>query len=266
MVITQKKGNLEYLTAEGISAPHCFTTRLGGVSEGYLRSLNLGMSRGDNPENVRKNYAILGEALGFDPQKAVLSRQVHSNIVLPVGEQNWGAGLYAQPLPDCDGLVTNTPGTALVVFTADCTPILLWDPVTGAVGAAHAGWRGTASGIAAKTVEAMGACFGSRPEDIRAAIGPNIGACHFETGADVPRALLEAFGPDMNAFIRSQGEKDYVDLKAVNAWVLRRAGVNKIDISGDCTVCQSHRFWSHRVTQGRRGSQGAVIVCGEVWA
>ena len=266
MVITQKKGNLEYLTAEGISAPHCFTTRLGGVSEGYLRSLNLGMSRGDNPENVRKNYAILGEALGFDPQKAVLSRQVHSNIVLPVGEQNWGAGLYAQPLPDCDGLVTNTPGTALVVFTADCTPILLWDPVTGAVGAAHAGWRGTASGIAAKTVEAMGACFGSRPEDIRAAIGPNIGACHFETGEDVPRALLEAFGPDMNAFIRPRGEKYYVDLKAVNAWVLRRAGVNKIDISGDCTVCQSHRFWSHRVTQGRRGSQGAVIVCGEVWA
>ena len=266
MVITQKKGNLEYLTAEGISAPHCFTTRLGGVSEGYLHSLNLGMSRGDNPENVRKNYAILGEALGFDPQKAVLSRQVHSNIVLPVGEQNWGAGLYAQPLPDCDGLVTNTPGTALVVFTADCTPILLWDPVTGAVGAAHAGWRGTASGIAAKTVEAMGACFGSRPEDIRAAIGPNIGACHFETGADVPRALLEAFGPDMNAFIRPRGEKYYVDLKAVNAWVLRRAGVNKIDISGDCTVCQSHRFWSHRVTQGRRGSQGAVIVCGEVWA
>ena len=266
MVITQKKGNLEYLTAEGISAPHCFTTRLGGVSEGYLRSLNLGMSRGDNPENVRKNYAILGEALGFDPQKAVLSRQVHSNIVLPVGEQNWGAGLYAQPLPDCDGLVTNTPGTALVVFTADCTPILLWDPVTGAVGAAHAGWRGTASGIAAKTVEAMGARFGSRPEDIRAAIGPNIGACHFETGADVPRALLEAFGPDMNAFIRPRGEKYYVDLKAVNAWVLRRAGVNKIDISGDCTVCQSHRFWSHRVTQGQRGSQGAVIVCREVWA
>ena len=266
MVITQKKGNLEYLTAEGISAPHCFTTRLGGVSEGYLRSLNLGMSRGDDPENVRKNYAILGEALGFDPKKAVLSRQVHSNIVLPVGEGDWGAGLYTQPLPDCDGLVTNTPGTALVVFTADCTPILFWDPVTGAVGAAHAGWRGTVSGIAAKTVEAMRACFGSRPEDIRAAIGPNIGACHFETGADVPRALLEAFGPDMNAFIRPQGEKYYVDLKAVNAWVLRRAGVNKIDMSGDCTVCQSHRFWSHRVTQGRRGSQGAVIVCGEVWA
>ena len=263
MVITQKKGNLEYLTAEGISAPHCFTTRLGGVSEGYLRSLNLGMSRGDNPENVRKNYAILGEALGFDPQKAVLSRQVHSNIVLPVGEGDWGAGLYTQPLPDCDGLVTNTPGTALVVFTADCTPILLWDPVTGAVGAAHAGWRGTASGIAAKTVEAMGACFGSRPEDIRAAIGPNIGICHFETDDDVPEAMLSAFGPEMHAFIRQDGAKYHLDLKGINAWILRHAGVKTIEISTECTFCQCDRFWSHRATKGIRGSQGAIILCRE---
>ena len=266
MVITQKKGSLEYLTAEGIAAPHCFTTRLGGVSEGYLSSLNLGMSRGDDPENVRKNYGILGAALGFDPQKAVLSRQVHSNIVLPVGKDNWGAGLYTPHLPDCDGLVTNTPGTALVVFTADCTPILFYDPVTGAVGGAHAGWRGTVSGIGAKTVEAMVKNFGSRPEDIQAAIGPNIGFCHFETGADVPQALLDAHGPEMEAFIRPQGEKYYVDLKAVNAWVLGRAGIRHIDISEDCTVCHSDRFWSHRVTQGKRGSQGAVIVCREVTA
>lgn len=263
MVITQKKGELEYLTAEGIDTPHCFTTRYGGVSQGHLHALNLGMSRGDDPARVRENYDILGAALGFDPQKAVLSRQVHSNIVLPVGRENWGAGLYAQPMPDCDGLVTCTPGTALVVFTADCTPILLWDPVTGAVGAAHAGWRGTVSGIAAKTVEAMEKHYGSRPEDIRAAIGPNIGYCHFETGVDVPQALHDAFGAEMDAFIRPQGEKYYVDLKAVNAWVLRKAGVTGIDISADCTFCQPERFWSHRVTQGRRGSQGAVILCKE---
>lgn len=266
MILTQKNGQLEYLTAEGIAAPHCFTTRLGGVSQGHLQSLNIGTSRGDDPENVLENYRRLGNAIGFDIHNLVLSRQTHSDIVYPVTEKDRGAGLFAPHLEECDALITNTPGIALVVFTADCTPILFWDPVTGAVGAAHAGWRGTVSGIAAKTVEAMRACFGSRPEDIRAAIGPNIGACHFETGEDVPRALLEAFGPDMNAFIRPQGEKYYVDLKAVNAWVLRRAGVDKMDISGDCTVCQSHRFWSHRVTQGQRGSQGAVIVCREVWA
>lgn len=263
MVITQKIGRLEYLTAEGIEVPHCFTTRLGGVSEGHLSSLNLGLSRGDDPERVRENYNILGQALGFDAHRAVLSRQVHSSIVLPVGQEQWGAGLYTHHMPDCDALVTNTPGTALVVFTADCTPILFWDSVTGAVGAAHAGWRGTASAIAAETVEEMGKRFGSRPENIHAAIGPNIGACHFETDADVPQALRSAFGPEMESYIRPQGDKFYVDLKAVNAWVLRQAGVTNIDVSGDCTVCQSDRFWSHRVTQGRRGSQGAVIVCKE---
>ena len=164
-------------------------------------------------------------------------------------------------LPDCDALVTNVPGLALVVFSADCTPILLWDPVTGAVGAAHAGWRGTVSAIAARTVETMAREYGSRPENIRAAVGPNIGFCHFETHEDVPQALISAFGPEMQAYIRPHGEKYTIDLKAVNAWVLRQAGVRHVDISDACTVCQSDLYWSHRATRGRRGGQGAVIVC-----
>lgn len=264
MIETQKQGALEYLTAQGICVPHCFTTRLGGVSQGYLSSLNIGTSRGDAPENVERNYAILGQALGFDPRKAVLSRQVHSDIVYPVTQKDAGAGLYAPALPSCDALVTNTPELALVIFTADCTPILFHDPVTGAVGAAHAGWRGTVQGIAARVVERMAELYGSRPQDIRAAIGPNIAACHFETGDDVPQALLAAYGREMETFIRPQGEKYYVDLKAVNAWILRQSAVEQVEISQDCTVCRSDRFWSHRVTQGQRGSQGAVIVCKEV--
>lgn len=263
MVISNKKGQLEYLTAEGIGARHCFTTRMGGVSTGYLESLNIGTSRGDNPENVLENYQILGRALGFDVQNLVLSRQVHSDIVLPVTGENRGAGLTAPHLPDCDALITNTPGIALTVFTADCTPILLWDSVTGAVGAIHAGWRGTAAAIAAKTVEAMAEQYGSRPENIHAAIGPNIAQCHFETHSDVPEALIAAFGPEIQRFILQKGEKFFPDLKAVNAWVLNRAGVSHVDISSECTVCQCSRFWSHRVTQGHRGSQGAIIVCGE---
>lgn len=263
MVITQKKGTLEYLTAECIAAPHGFTTRLGGVSTGDLRSLNLGMSRGDDPENVRKNYQILGDALGFDPHKVVLARQVHSDIVYEVTEKDWGTGLYHGHLPDCDALVTNIPGTALMVFTADCTPILFYDPVTGAVGGAHAGWRGTVKGIAARVVESMARLYGSRPEDLCCAVGPNIGPCHFETDGDVPEALLDAFGPEMESYIRPHGEKYYVDLKAVNAWVLRKSGVRTIDISTACTMCSPDIFWSHRVTRGKRGSQGAVIVCKE---
>ena len=260
-IITNKIGALEYLTAENISAAHCFTTRFGGVSGGYLDNLNIGIHRGDEWENVLKNYEILGSALGFDANKVVLSHQTHTDIVLGVGAAEQGSGLFAPELPECDGLVTNEPGTALVIFTADCTPILFHDPVTGAVGAAHAGWRGTAAAIAAKTVEAMTREFGSRPSDIRAAIGPNIGQCCFETDSDVPDAMLAAFGSEAKAFIRQNGDKYYVNLKEVNALVLRRAGVEQIDISTDCTACQNRRFWSHRVTGGQRGSQGAIILC-----
>lgn len=258
-----RRDALEYLLADGITAPHCFTTRLGGVSRGSLSSLNIGIHRGDLWENVLKNYEILGNALGFDSKNLVLSHQTHTDIVLRVGKEQAGSGLFAPELPECDGLITNEPGIALAVFTADCTPILLHDPVTGAVGAVHAGWRGTAASIAAKAVEAMAREFGCRPENIRAAIGPNIGACCFQTDADVPDAMLEAFGEEVKAFITPKAEKYYVNLKEINALVLRRAGVRHIDISTECTVCQCHRFWSHRVTKGDRGSQGAIIVCKE---
>lgn len=260
-VITKKVDRLEYLVSEGIAVPHCFTTRFGGVSRGHLDSLNIGIHRGDDWSNVLKNYEILGNALGFELQNAILSHQTHTDIVRRVGQAELGAGLYGPELPECDGLITDVPGAALVIFTADCTPILLHDPVTGAVGAAHAGWRGTASAIGVRTVEAMCREFGSDPSDIRAAIGPNIGQCCFETDADVPNAMLEAFGQAVEPFIRQAGNKFYVNLKEINALILRRAGVQHIDISTDCTACQSHRFWSHRVTRGLRGSQGAVIVC-----
>ena len=261
-IITNKLGKLEYLTAEGISAPHCFTTRLGGVSEGILSSLNLGMHRGDTPERVAENYRILGRAIGFEPENLVMTRQIHSAIVRVV-DRSCHLGLDHHQYPECDALVTNDPGTALVVFTADCTPILLHDPVTGAVGAAHAGWRGTASGIAAGTVEAMCREFGARPENIRAAIGPNIGPCCFETDGDVPKAMLDAFGPAAEEWIRPAEDKYYVNLKEMNALVLRRAGVKQIEISTACTMCRPDVFWSHRVTRGQRGSQGAIILCVE---
>ena len=263
MIITQKQGTLEYLTAEGISAAHCFTTRHGGVSTGGQSSLNLAIGRGDSMENVERNLHILGDALGFDPEKMVMTMQIHSDIVRVVSDADC-CGLCHRNYPQCDGLVTNTPGVALMIFTADCTPLLFHDPVTGAVGAAHAGWRGTAQAIGARVVEAMVKNYGSRPEDIRAAIGPNVGFCHFETDWDVPEAMITTYGDEVNAYIQKKGEKYYLDLKEINALCLRRAGVKHIEISDACTMCQPDRFWSHRVTRGDRGSQGAVIVCGEV--
>ena len=264
-VITNKVGKLEYLTAEGITVPHCFTTRHGGVSEGYLSSLNLGIHRGDNPENVVKNYEILGEAMGFDVHDLVFTRQTHTDIVRVVDAGNRGEGLFREVEPECDALVTDTPGVTLAAFTADCTPILLHDPVTGAVGAVHAGWRGTVADIAGNAVRAMCVHFGARPEDIRAAIGPSIGACCFETGPEVPEAVENWLGADAGAFIRSKADtagKFLVDLLGANAARLLQLGVPKenISISDECTMCKSEKYWSHRATKGLRGTQASLIV------
>lgn len=261
-VINNKIGDLEFLTAENISVSHCFTTRLGGVSRAHLSSLNLGMHRGDDPGNVEQNYKILADALGFDLQKLVLTRQIHSDIVRRVTKAD-AAGIDHHNYPECDALITCDPGTALMVFTADCTPILLHDPVTGAVGAVHAGWRGTAADIAGKTVRAMVQSFGCDPKDIRAAIGPNIGQCCFATDVEVPHALIDTYGKAALAYIRQENRKYYPDLKAINALSLREAGVINMDVSTDCTMCRHDRFWSHRITGGNRGSQGAIIVCKE---
>ena len=261
-IITNKVSPLEYLTAEGICVPHAFTTRHGGVSTGSQASLNLAYGRGDSMENVRANIRILADALGFDTGKLVLTRQTHSDIVRVVTAED-AVGFCHRDYPECDALVTDTPGVTLMVFTADCTPLLFHDPVTGAVGAAHAGWRGTAQAIGAKTVAAMVENFGCRPEDIRCAIGPNIGFCHFETDGDVPEAMVAAFGEEAMPFVEKRGEKYYLDLKQINALSLRRCGVKHIEISNECTMCAPDRFWSHRVTRGERGSQGAVITCKE---
>lgn len=261
-IITQKIGALEYLTAEGIGTRHCFTTRFGGVSSGNLASMNISFHRGDADENVEKNYGILATALGFAVENVVMTHQVHSNVIRRVSRAD-ALGLDHHRYPECDALITADPGTVLVVFTADCTPILMWDEKTGAAGAIHAGWRGTAANIAGKTVEAMCREFDCDVSHIRAAIGPNIGSCCFQTDEEVPRALIAAFGNEAAAYIFRRGDKFYPDLKKINALALARAGVTKIDISADCTVCRPDRFWSHRVHGPARGSQGAIIICGE---
>ncbi len=258
----RKKDHLEYEICRGFPAgvSHCFTTRYGGVSKGYLASLNLGLNRGDSRENVLRNYEILGNALGFSVEDLVFTRQTHTDLVERVGKSNRGEGLFRPVLPERDGLVTDEPGVALAIFSADCTPVLFYDPVRRAVGGCHAGWRGMAKGIPAKTVQAMEREYGCKPENIFAAIGPCIGSCCFETSEDVPRAMLEALGEEAAHAITQKGEKYHVDLKKLAKIWLERAGVSQIFTSGDCTACQPEKYWSHRVTHGERGSQAAIIM------
>lgn len=261
---TIKRDGLEYLHADFLPAPNSFSTRHGGVSTGHLASLNLGTGRGDEPANVEENWRRFGAAVGFSPEKLIFTHQVHGSLVRRVTAADFGQGLRC-PAPQCDGLITDEPGAALAVFSADCTPILLCDTATGAVGAVHAGWRGTALGIVRRAVEAMGEAFGSRPQDIRAAIGPCIDRCCFETHADVPEAMLAALGDAARIAIDDHGDGTYhVDLKDLNGIWLEQAGVEQVETCPFCTACQPERFWSHRRVGDRRGALAAVIVCPRV--
>lgn len=260
MFHTIQIGTLEYLTADTLSGSlHGFSTRFGGVSKEHLSSLNLGVHRGDRYENVVENYRILGLAVGFTPGETVFTHQKHTDIILRVGVSDCGTGLFREQETVCDGLITNEPGVALVCFSADCAPVLLFDPVKRAIAAVHSGWRGTAQGIAARAVQAMAREFGSNPGDICAAIGPSIGQCCFETDEDVPEAMRAALGGAADGFIEKRGEKYFVDNKGLCRLWLQRAGVENIDVSDACTMCQPDRFWSHRVTHGARGSLAAII-------
>ena len=150
---------------------------------------------------------------------------------------------------------------ALVIFSADCLPVLLYDPVRRVIAAVHAGWRGTAAGIVERAVEKM-AFYGCRPADILAAIGPGISRCCFETHEDVPNAMTAALGVRATPFLSPiENGKFQVDLKGLNAMRLERCGLlsEHISVTADCTACLPEKYWSHRATGGVRGSQAAVI-------
>ena len=164
MFHTQMKNGITFLTAGALASDgirHGFSTRLGGVSPAPWDSLNLDDRRGDDIANVQENFRRLCAALDMDVRRAVLSRQIHRDDVRLVTAADCGKGLWvSQDYDSADALITDVPGVPLVVFSADCNVILLHDPVRRAVGAAHAGWRGTAAGIVGKTVRAMQDAFG----------------------------------------------------------------------------------------------------------
>ena len=264
MFQTYQADNLIYLCSDtlGGGIRHGFSTRKGGVSVGALESLNLrGYVHGDRRENVEENYRRFCAAIGVDVEKVVLSQQEHKDHIRVVTAADAGKGLWRErDYREIDGLITNVPGMVLTVFSADCNVILLNDPVRKAVGACHAGWRGTALGIVSKTVAAMTAQYGTDPADVRAAIGPAIGQCCFETDGDVPAALHEALGDDTNPYVEQREKKWHVDLKGLNALWLKKAGVSTVDICQECTMCHPDLYWSHRLLGNARGVQAAMIA------
>lgn len=244
-------------------AAHGFSTRLGGVSPAPMDSLNLGASRGDDPANLRENFTRFCAAAGADEGALVKNQQVHSDVIRPVTREDILPDPSTPGTFEADGLITDEPEVCLTIFSGDCIPILLYDPVRRCIAAAHAGWRGTASGIAARAAEAMVRDYGCQAANILAAIGPGISPCCFETHADVPGGLRAGLAEDAAPFIRplSKPGKFSVDLKGANARWLERAGLRRerIAICSACTACNLDEFWSHRVQGSRRGSMAAVI-------
>ena len=197
-------------------------------------------------------------------ERLTLTHQVHEDRVIAVDEETAGTG-FSRPLDwDVDALITDLPDTPLAGFYADCVVTLFYDPVSRSCGVCHAGWRGTARAIAAKTVDAMAARYGADRSAIVAAIGPSIRACCFETDADVPTEMEKLMGDAVAPFIEPRGAKFHVDLQDINRASLLAAGLRPENIidSGICTKCRHEEFWSHRATNGRRGVQAGVICVG----
>jgi len=228
---------------------HGFTTRAGGVSQGPYQSLNLGESVGDDPACVAENWARLRRACGLDFARL---RQVHGNRVVR-------AERAGPPLDEADAVVTGAPGIAACVSVADCVPVLLADPATGAVAAVHAGWRGTLSGVAREAVRALVEAHGARPDGLLAAVGPAIGPCCYEVAPELAQRFCDELGrPAANP----SPAQPRVDLWLANEVVLRRAGLRRerVDLLRRCTSCEDRSFFSHRRDRGRTGRQVAFIA------
>ena len=261
MFIEGNENGLICMRSDIIGAKHAFTTRFGGVSTGEFASLNLGSNRGDDPEAVRENYRRVCALFGVGENDACVTNQVHKTDVRIVTAADKHTCLGPTPY-EADGIVTAERGLPIFCFIADCVPVLLWDAKNRAIGAIHCGWRSAVGDILKNAVDAM-ASLGTEVQDIRAAIGPSIGACCFEPDDDVPDAVTAWLsGETEGLFVRRADGKTMVDLRLANARRLLQLGVpvQNIDLSDECTFCSHDKYWSHRYTKGKRGSQAAVIM------
>ncbi len=246
---------------------HCFTTRMGGVSEGVCSSLNLSFSRGDDPEAVMENYRRVAETFGKTVDDFVCTDQTHTTNVLRIGREHCGYGVTKEkPYTDVDGLITNEPGVILSTFYADCVPLYFVDPVNKAIGLSHSGWRGTFGRMGQKTLDAMKEAFGTKPEDVYAAIGPSICQDCYEISEDVADYFYTEFPRHGNEILINKGNgKFQLDLWKTNEIVLREAGVMQehLAVTNICTCCNSEILFSHRASQGKRGNLAAFLMLKE---
>ncbi|WP_300809483.1 peptidoglycan editing factor PgeF [uncultured Acetatifactor sp.] len=266
LALTEGGEPLEYLTfplleRTGI-VKHLFTTRLGGVSRGECATMNFSVDRDENRENVLENYRRIARVLDCRVEDMVASHQTHTTNIRRMTSVDKGKGiLRPRDYADVDGMVTDEPGLVLNTFYADCVPLYFVDPVHRAVGLAHSGWRGTVGRMGARMVEAMGERFGSRPEEIYAAVGPSICRDCYEVSGDVAEQFIRMLGEAVAIPGREPG-KYQLDLWLANELILRQAGLlpAHIAVTDICTCHNSGYLFSHRASGGRRGSLAAFLA------
>lgn len=259
------RGGVRYLTCQAFEASgfilHAFCTRWGGVSEGNLADFNFGTQGDDKEEHLARNRALLRGAFDLRDDHPVTVSQVHGHRILMVDETMMQEAHPVASL-EYDGIITATRGIAVGIKTADCVPVLLADRKRKVVGAVHAGWRGTARGIAARAIGLLVRFHASNPHDIIAAIGPAIGPCCYEVNETVTRAFDNVSAPNHAFSPGSEEGKWMCDLVAANRFQLQRAGVplHNIFSTDLCTSCRPDLFFSHRRERGNTGRQISFIM------
>lgn len=238
---------------------HAFTTRKGGYAPEPLNSLSTGTAQyKEFSEYIIKNRQLLCSILNMDIDKLVMTDQEHTdNIAVLDNGFKLSKNGY---LPSTDAVITIKQQLPSMLFFADCTPIILYDTQTKALGLIHAGWKGTAKRITVKTAQLMIETYGSKPENIIAAIGPNIGQCCYEVSQDVADQLLSTIPKQTisDTILKYKNLKPYVSLKEINALQLKSYNIKEIDISSECTSCNQELFFSHRMTNGKTGRQSLI--------
>lgn len=244
---------------DALGVGHGFTCRTGGESDLVPGGLNMALHVGDDPQKVLRNREKAAQALGFSLARTATCAQVHGTNLVRVTEAEAGRGALdlATTIPETDGLVTSCRDLPLMLFYADCTPVLLVDTKGPAIAVLHAGWRGSVGRIAQKGVEALQKWYGTRPEDIVAGIGPSIGPCCYEVDDKV-----RDHAPGFEDCFRPSGIGHYMlDLWKLNEHQLLQAGVKPehIYVAGICTSCHNDRYFSYRKEKGKTGRLAAVL-------
>lgn len=233
---------------------HFVTDRSSGGQE---REFTLSYSSTPDKEAVRQNRARVAGALGVAETRLYLPSQVHKTRIVEVT-----AHTTKEELMETDALITAEPGIAIAVMSADCVPILIYDRRNRAVGAIHSGWRGTVARILEKTLQTMHTRYGTRGEDVLAAIGPSVSQDSYEVGEEVVREVTQAFGNGSGLLIPQPQNKAKLDLWRANTLQLLAFGVRQADIevSSLCTVKNNNHFFSARKGDSGRFAAGIILV------